>query len=288
MNLPEMSENSKAIQREFKAMTDAEARDERSYHHHTPKDVSTGLREHLLAIARCPIFAATLNGDTTPCSKVIGFQTERCSAPVQLPTPWLGRLDEAPILFIGANPSIGFNEEYPRWDADDEVIVDAFQFAFESSRVWVKDGNKQLQADGTHSRAVAFWSQVKSRAREILDRDPTPGVDYAITEIVRCRSQTETGVREALDECTGRWLDDTLRLSPARVIVILGRNAARAFAGKYGVQDKGLFEANIAGTQRMIVCLPHPAAWGPKTIVATLGDSAPPKIREYLAGFDRG
>jgi hypothetical protein len=38
---------------------------------------------------------------------------------------------------------------------------------------------------------------VRQRAIELLQRDVRPGVDYALTEIVHCKSKSENGVAEA-------------------------------------------------------------------------------------------
>ena len=38
---------------------------------------------------------------------------DRIAGEFQPPTPWVGRLSEAPILFIGSNPNISGTEHYP-------------------------------------------------------------------------------------------------------------------------------------------------------------------------------
>ena len=43
------------------------------------------------------------------------------------------------------------------------------------------------------------------------------GLDYALTEVVRCKSRQERGVPEALGTCSSRYLARTLELSAARV-----------------------------------------------------------------------
>ena len=116
-------------------------------------------------------------------------------------------------------------------------MIDGFQAAFSRPHEWIRGCTKQRQADGTYSKAIKFWSQVTGRARDLLQREPKPGIDYAITEIVRCHSWKEHGVAEALDECTGRWLDKTLNLSPSTVIIVLGKNAASAIRDRCGLGD---------------------------------------------------
>ncbi|WP_196524075.1 hypothetical protein [Nostoc commune] len=36
--------------------------------------------------------------------------------------------------------------------------------------------------------------EVRQRAIELLERDVIPGIDYAITEIVHCKSENEIGL----------------------------------------------------------------------------------------------
>lgn len=62
-----------------------------------------------------------------------------------------------------------------------------------------------------------------------MEGEPQPGVDYGIAEIVRCRTQKEKGVHSAITECSTRYLRAAMSLSVAKVIVILGPNAAEAF-----------------------------------------------------------
>jgi hypothetical protein len=66
------------------------------------------------------------------------------------------------------------------------------------------DGVYTLDPAGNRSkRLVVYWSRARDRAQElILDRQVIWGEDYAMTEIVRCKSTQEVGVVAALEECT--------------------------------------------------------------------------------------
>jgi uracil-DNA glycosylase len=67
---------------------------------------------------------------------------------------------------------------------------------------------------------------VRSRARELIpERQPRPGRNYALTEVVRCKSRNERGVEEARLICSGRYLERTLDASRADVVVFLGMRA---------------------------------------------------------------
>ncbi|MCF3607522.1 hypothetical protein L2E81_13290 [Planktothrix agardhii 1033] len=58
-----------------------------------------------------------------------------------------------------------------------------------------------MQTDGTYSRVTQFWAAVRKRAIELLQRDVIPGFDYALTEIVHCKSHHEIGVEQAQEQC---------------------------------------------------------------------------------------
>jgi len=238
------------------------------------------LERHLLDVVHCPVAKAAWAGAENPCSSVVGYQAGRET--FQVPTPWVGRLDQAAILFIGANPSTGFVEDYPDWTWPDHRVVDSFQEAFTSSYGWIQDGIRQRHVGGHYSRGVRFWSQVKSWARELVEREPEPGVDYAITEIVRCRSQSEWGVAEAVGTCSDRFLTQTLALSPARVLAVLGQNAGGAFRSVYGLENTDLVPATIGGHPRIVLFLPHPNAREDKKLHKRLAPDDLDRLRAVL------
>lgn len=91
---------------------------------------------------------AAWEGTQTSCSKIVGFQQQRAER-FQVPTPWIGRLDQAPILFVGANPSISFGEEYPDSTWGNEMIVDYFQETFTSAHEWIKSGTVRSSPTGS-------------------------------------------------------------------------------------------------------------------------------------------
>ena len=63
-------------------------------------ETTSPVEEHLLAVAHCPVVRASLDGASTRRSPIIGFQTEHSPDRFQVPTPWVGRLDKAPILIV--------------------------------------------------------------------------------------------------------------------------------------------------------------------------------------------
>jgi len=107
-----------------------------------------------------------------------------------------------------------------------------------------------------------FWAGVKARVKELLERDPVPGVDYALTELVHCKSEKEQGVPEALDYCVSRYFRKVLAASSARVIVGLGKMAKDVIRSEFQLSE----EKNVYGPldflsrQIIVTFLPHPNA----------------------------
>jgi hypothetical protein len=83
------------------------------------------------------------------------------------------------------------------------------------SRPYILDGNRKTKADGSPDAAVPYWSSIRARARELLP-DAVPGEDYAITEIVHCKSEHEKGVREAAKTCYDFHMENVFARSPER------------------------------------------------------------------------
>jgi hypothetical protein len=117
----------------------------------------------LLEIARCPIVARCLadQSNTHPCAKIVLSQNPTSPDGHQLPEPWCGDLEHAPILFVSSNPSITGDpyDRYPRSGWPDVQIEDYFQNRFSGgSKIWV---------DPRAYDSVAYWREVRSRASEL-------------------------------------------------------------------------------------------------------------------------
>jgi hypothetical protein len=169
----------------------------------------------------------------------------------------------APLLFISSNPSWNPDDDSPTSAATDDEIARYYTEGFPSvfPRAMMRNGEPG-------KRAVAFWSAIRARAAELYDRPKesiVAGKDFALTEVVHCKSRDEIGVREATEECAGRHLDAVMRLSPARVIVILGRVAGRVLGA---VEIGRPIERELHGKRRWIVTLPHPNAHQRRTFAA--------------------
>ncbi|MGH2779932.1 MAG: hypothetical protein ACRDLA_00665 [Thermoleophilaceae bacterium] len=252
---------------------------------------SDATARHLVTIARCPNVAACLDGGVPghPCATIVLNQWDGVSREErlgrwrqahQLPEPWDGHLETAPILFVSSNPSISGSVQSlrppelerdppisfmgrsvadhpsirrlgqgPRWSWSDDEIVDRYESAFD---LYIAEGVAGRLPDGTTAGPTRFWIEVRSRARELLPEcEVRPGVDYALTEALRCKSRHEIGVEEALATCSSLSLRDTVAASGAVVIVVLGRLAARAIAEQLRVSpQQRLHEGVLVGERR--------------------------------------
>src|SRR5258706_12139153 len=191
--------------------------------------MDTATRELLLEIARCPIANDIVcnNDHTSSCVGIVRSQEDKSGIlerdRFQAPTPWIGHLEVAPILFLSSNPSINDQEEAAlswseNWQAD--RIVDYFDNLF--SDEWTdkkrlrmrKKPEYQLEDEyGKRNEWVRFWASVRRRACELLERPietVRPGWDYALIEAVRCKSKHEIGVKDAASTCLNRYLIRTL------------------------------------------------------------------------------
>jgi hypothetical protein len=253
---------------------------------------ATSQAERLLCeIARCPViaewYASADRRRASPCHHIIDYQARNFGATerrtYQAPEPWRGDLAGALLLFVSSNPSIGDDapDEYPRWEWSDAATVRYFTRSFED-----------LIIDGAYTRPiprlgrsiyVPFWGGVRDRARELMGPAVRPGRDYAITEVVHCKSRQEIGVREASAACARRYLRRVIAAAGARVVVVLGgvaRAAVTLELRELGVSpgtqpDWGtvLDLPEIGGRNRLVVFLPHPNAHMCRSFAACVAES---------------
>jgi hypothetical protein len=220
----------------------------------------------LLEVARCPNVRRCY--ETTviphPCSKVVAAQRVAFDD-FQLPEPWNGAIETAPILFVSWNPSLNPNETFPRPEWADEAIIGFFRTRFDHS--------------DQHSQT---WREMRGIASHLLGRDPKPGVDYAVTDAVRCKSRKGEGATQALGECSSRYLRRTLETSGARVFVALGKDARKTMASYFGVAaELGSASSPImlGGCERILVQLGAPGAAESRR----LGEEERLRVQSFLA-----
>ncbi|MDE2939095.1 MAG: hypothetical protein OXR67_09300 [Chloroflexota bacterium] len=207
----------------------------------------------LLAINRCPEVSRARSTPNHPCSQIVGSQQ---AGAFQSPEPWRGHIETAPILFISSNPSISGEETFPPINWTDKEVVAHYQGCFD------KGVPGPYQIDAKAFNRVQFWREVRGRATEILGRVAVQGADFALTELVHCKSKSEYGVTEALPLCTRKWLEPVLEQSCAKVLVVLGKHAETACSGLWSLDSSRKVHLNVQlfGSDRAIVFLPHPNA----------------------------
>jgi len=227
-------------------------------------------------------------------SRLKGLQPD---VPRYVPEPWAGHLGSAPILFVSSNPSAGGQREpfdpNRQWGSDrsDEELFMGAEGAFDPGP-WpgITDGiyNRDQTGRPVGDR-VKFWAWTRRIAGELLEREPVPGWDYALTEVVHCGSRQEHGVSAAVQACASRYLRRVLHASAASVIVLTGKTALGAFQAEMGVHlnDRLWGPGDLAGMTRCVIRLPHPGAHGPKKGLAdNLGPHHANMVRSQLRGGD--
>jgi len=238
----------------------------------------------LIEIAHCPNVQKCLEstGDAQPCSRVVLSQGLKPLNAHQVPEPWSGSIAKAPLLFLSSNPSISETEIYPRWSWPEDNIRDYFEERFGK---WIRDGLYTLQQNEGYSKSVPFWREVRGRAAELYQRENVkPGLDYALTEVVHCKSRNNEGVASAVDECANLYLDRVLSSSAAKIIVTLGTVAARIMTEKYRIDSDSRVHGpiNIGGRDRFVVFLAQPGSNQARKFVTCVSPDELAKLRAAM------
>lgn len=241
-------------------------------------------------IAHCEVAGRQVENQAghSPCATIVAAQGYRTWANFHIPEPWSGNLLTAPVLFLSSNPSISEIEAYPTGSWQDPELWNFFNERFAGT--WIRDGKQARNLDGSYGKPVSYWSSIRNRATELLNRAAVPGVDFALSEIVHCKSKGEVGVPAAINECAARYLMRLLSCSPATVLVLVGRktlnywNSLRIESVPPVPERDGTELQPIAGRNRVIVFLPHPTGPEPKRFCSWVSGSAMEKIRSALLG----
>jgi len=281
-----------------------------------------GQRELALKIARCKDVATARADVSHSCHKLVNLQPNPDD--YQLPEPWFGNLEGAEVLFIASNPSINptigpLAEVYPRANWSDTDIVE--WVVRRVDQTWdevpvtfrrpphkdfvVRCENGDYRNDGTKPFSPQpSWNGVHKRAIELLGSNAAPDRNYALTEVVHCKSKAAAGVHEALSYCGGRWMDEIVKSAQnVRMIVLLGSHArnwaidrfqlASSFAGPVDLGGRNVavsssFVATFHGYRSIPVCsLPHPTsqAKGGTLFQSRFGAEATVVLRDIAMGL---
>ncbi len=104
----------------------------------SPKPRTTQL---LGEITRCPeVLRVWAGAGASPCQRIVESQASP-RARFQVPEPWSGRIESAPVLLISSNPSISDAEPYPRWDEDQATRLRFFNDRFGEGRDQIRKGS---------------------------------------------------------------------------------------------------------------------------------------------------
>ena len=215
----------------------------RGYSTTTPNGRQDALDRHR-ALPEC---ATALTDESHPCRRVVAAQLPGLPrSRHQLPEPWNGRIESAPILFVGSNPSFDRSEKFPTKGWADHTIEAFFTTRF----------------DPTYSKCSLLERRALDRTCDPW-QEPRPGYDFALTEVVRCKSRNEEGAPGALATCTELYLGRTFQVAGAKVVIALGRVAREGIASYVGgTSEIGLRRRmfDIGGRERAVLMLGHPSS----------------------------
>ncbi len=211
-----------------------------------------------LEISSCGEAPKALNDESHPCHDVVKWQATQWKLPIlqienskmHRPEAWTGDIVNAPILFLSSNPSFDPDENYPNWQMNEdewpiEKVADfsVKRFTSEIKRGYgASDGLTASQVDRTISKSgellhkVTYWNWARNMAAYIHSRDITKvsaHSDYAMTEIVHCKSKGENGVKKARLKCKDKFLERILEISKAELIIISGKHACADIKAVY-------------------------------------------------------
>jgi hypothetical protein len=270
-------------------------------------------------IAHCPAMVQCLKGHSHFCSTVVLEQWPDANAvekrlyrwPFQhlVPEPWTGHLQTAPLLFVASNPAGGavtdadppfppvpneLSNDVPLTDKaahpslrhphsgpkfwwEREAIFDYYDSLFD---LWVDEDDRLRGKPGASPRWSPYWHGARELAEKLFGHSVTPGLHYALTEVVHCRSMDEKGVKKALETCTELYLARLLKLSPARTIVVFGVQANAVMRDRYPDSGRVTEPVEVEGVTRRLVYLDHPGYRGkPKRF---LNDSELRLVKDWL------
>ena len=209
-------------------------------------------------------------------SQCIGCNQGKC---YRIPEPWNGDIENAKILFVGINPGDDAHELYPTLQqlTEDREVEDFFENRFESHEgrepYVLPRGHRFLilQRDGTRRSYGGMWNYVLSIAAEkILKRDignVIIGRDYAITEIVHCKTRNVGGLDDACySECRRRFFDRVINTAEkAEYVVFIGAANKQMLERELELKlewNKWVNGVMLGGKERKVVFVKHNAARG--------------------------
>jgi hypothetical protein len=149
------------------------------------------------------------------------------------------------------------------------------------------------------------WSGIHKLATELLDQNCSPDADYALTEIVHCKSLMGAGVTEASGTCATQWMPKILETSPAKVLVLLGAKVRDNFAipylkapadfaitngSRYSAMSqkeralRDIFITNYEGKERLVLFNWHPTSMETRGLANAYGEAVVDWVKKIIDG----
>ena len=278
-------------------------------------------------ISNCSKRKAALTDLKSPCNKVVGNQltVEPNFENFHRPEPWIGRLSSARILFISSNPGLSIDQGPEReifpvenWSIEDSAEFFVERFNQKHDPVYAtynhpKEPNFLTRSfDGEYRSGgkspktpQRTWSGIHKLATELLDKNCSPDADYALTEIVHCKSLMAAGVSEASSTCAKQWMPKILETSPANVLILLGAKVRDNFAipflsapadfaitngSSYSSMSqkeralRDIFITNYDGKNRLALFNWHPTSMETRGLVTAYGENVIAWIKGLVDG----
>ncbi|HET9058553.1 MAG TPA: hypothetical protein VFN61_01425 [Acidimicrobiales bacterium] len=260
-----------------------------------------------LRIARCKELDRARDQLGHPCHQIVALQPDPRIAPdrFQVPEAWAGKIETGRLVFVSSNPSISEDgvsyaanspEDYPRHSWDDRRISDFISRRFDPEARWAQD-DKFMRQDGTYAaKKVAFWSRARKRAGELID-EAVPERDYAMAEVVHCKSHHEKGVKSAAPLCFLLYFEEVMRLSVAPLVVVVGAKARDLLTQRLALgtgfgsmntvsadEEENIAARHLGGRERVVLYLGHLTGMSPNNTFALRY----PKRLEELRALARG
>lgn len=224
-------------------------------------------------ICNCSRRESALTDKNSPCHKVVTNQLKVTSnfSDFHRPEPWIGRLSSAQLLFISSNPGLSVDQGEEReffptqsWTTEDSAEFFVERFNQKRSPVIATFNNPKepdfltRSADGEYRSGgknpktpQATWSGIHRLACEVLGPFASPDADYALTEIVHCKSLMAAGVNDAAETCADTWMARILNSSQANVLILVGAKVRDKFASTFLHAPSNFAETNGAEYKSM-------------------------------------
>ena len=205
-------------------------------------------------IARCT------NIGVNPCHTIQSAQ-DNCILK-QIPEPWSGHLSKAQIMFIGANPSIDFDEKFPTIGWQDKDICDFFDNRFVYGKISKSTGQREDVRYWTELLKYTYWiilalkcnnafqkninipesllqkiTKIQESRDSILKEIKRNDIYFDLqrlivsTEIVHCKSLNQSYYTEECEKhCFKKWMGKILNEYNGKLIVLLGDTAQNFYS----------------------------------------------------------